>query len=225
MRTAVKNTFVAFTVKFEGKLPCLYLDVKGFVTTGIGDLVDPIQAALSLPWKRPDGTPASQNEIAAEWGYVKSRTDLAKKGGGAFLAVTKLRLDDAGIAALVLSKLQANEALLKTYYPSYETWPADAQLGLHSMAWAMGPAFHFPLFRAAVNKTKPDFAAAAVQCFINDPGNPIGGRNAANKLLFNNADVAQRWGLDYEQLWYPNDASKVPNDEPDVNVTTSDPVS
>lgn len=185
----------------------MYLDVKGLVTSGIGNLLDPVALALSLPWKHTDGTPATQEEIYAEWGYVKSRKDMAKMGGGAFAKITKLRLSDADIATLVINKAREMEAYLQAHYPTYNQWPADAQLGLLSMAWAMGPAFHFPRFQAAVNRAVPDFNAASQQCLIYDPGNPIGGRNGANQLLFKNAATVLAHNLDPNTLYYPADLS------------------
>jgi len=197
-RESVEQNYTDFTTKFEGKLPFMYLDVKGLVTTGIGNLIDPVDSALSLPWVHPDGSPASQAEIRAAWNAVKARQDMKLRGGGAFGSVTNLRLTDDGIRQLVNGKLRANEAILKKRFPTYDNWPADAQLGLLSMAWAMGPNFRYPKFEAAVNALVPDFATAAKESYINDANNPgLRPRNVANESLFmaaadtlkNNLDV------------------------------------
>ncbi len=172
MKPSVASAFRDFSTKFEGYLPYMYLDIKGLVTTGMGNLIDPIGAALELPWKRPDGSLATQSEIRAAWNLVKSRTDLAPKYGTAFAGLTTLRLDKAGIEQLIARKLRENEAYLRHRFSDYEHWPADAQLGLHSMAWAMGPGFHFPDFNAAVNRLRPDFDAAARASHMNAQGNP-----------------------------------------------------
>lgn len=207
MRAAVEAAFRSFTVPFEGQLPYMYLDVKGLVTTGIGNLIDPLPAALGLPWKKADGSLASQSEITAEWNYVKSRTDLDQKGGKAYGPITTLRLDNDAIDQLVVSRLHQNEALLRKYYPNYDSWPADAQMGIHSMSWAMGPAFNFPQFKAAVNKSPPDFNTAAVQSHINTAGNAgVAPRNTANLLLFQNAAKVVAGGGDPDKLWYPDAA-------------------
>ena len=197
-RESVEANYTDFTTKFEGKLPFMYLDVKGLVTTGIGNLIDPIGAALSLPWVHTNGAPASQDEIRSAWNAVKARQDMKLRGGGAFAGVTDLRLTDDGIRQLVNDKLRANEAILRKRFPTYDNWPADAQLGLLSMAWAMGPNFRYPKFEAAVNALVPDFAAAAKESYINDANNPgLRPRNVANESLFmaaadtlkNNLDV------------------------------------
>jgi hypothetical protein len=101
-----------------------------------------------------------------------------------------------------LAKLAANETYLRQRYPAYDDWPADAQLGLLSMSWAMGPGFKFPAFDAAV--TDLDFARAATVCSINSTNNPgVVPRNAANKQLFGNAAAVGAWALDPDVLWYP----------------------
>jgi GH24 family phage-related lysozyme (muramidase) len=206
MHPSVLQAFEPFSTKFEGFLPYMYLDIKGLVTTGMGNLIDPIGEALRLPWKRPDGSLASQDEIRAAWNAVKARTDLAPKFGQAFAGVTTLRLDKEGIEQLIARRLKENEDYLRTKFPGYGTWPADAQLGLHSMAWAMGPGFKFPAFEAAVNREPPDFHAAAAASHMNDAGNPgLTSRNKANFELFTNAARVLEQGGDPSTLYWPGD--------------------
>jgi GH24 family phage-related lysozyme (muramidase) len=205
MKPSVAQKYTEFTTKFEGKLPYMYLDVKELVTTGIGNLIDPIGAALSLPWKRPDGSRATQAEISDAWHRVKSRTDLAQRGGGAFSGITTIRLDNDGIREVVNRKLLENEQVLRTRFPSYDNWPADAQMGLLSMAWALGPNFHFPKFEAAVNQLLPDFKTAAIEGHMNTTGNPgLVPRNEANALLFTNAANALKFGYNLDDLHWPD---------------------
>jgi peptidoglycan hydrolase-like protein with peptidoglycan-binding domain len=206
MHASVLKAFEPFSTKFEGFLPYMYLDIKGLVTTGMGNLIDPIGPALGLPWRRSDGSLASQDEIRAAWNAVKARIDLAPKFGQAFAGVTTLRLDNEGIEQLIARKLKENEGYLRTKFPGYDTWPADAQLGLHSMAWAMGPGFKFPAFEAAVNRDPPDFHAAAVASHINEAGNPgLTPRNKANFELFTNAAHVLEKGADPSTLYWPGD--------------------
>jgi GH24 family phage-related lysozyme (muramidase) len=212
MRQAVRDYFNTFSEKFEGRLPHMYLDVKGLVTTGVGNLIDPIGSALILPWvRKTDGTPATAEDIAQEWNDVKSHQEMAPQGGGAFGSMTQLMITPEAIDNLVLSKLDENERYLKGRFPQYDNWPADAQLGLLSMAWAMGPGFSFPRFEAAINSRPPDFDRAAVESHINDAGNPgLTPRNTANSLLFRNAASAVIRGMPFDTLYYPLDASSIP---------------
>lgn len=202
MRASVKAAFLPFSSKFEGYLPFMYADVKNLVTTGMGNLIDPIGAALALPWKNPDGSLASQQQITDAWNAVKN-AGMSQRGGGAYKSVTTIRLDEDGIQQLISGKLDNNEGILRSRFPAYDSWPADAQLALHSMAWALGPAFKYPKFQAAVNQTYPDFTTAAIESHMSDVGNPgLVPRNDANRQLFQNASAVLSQNLDPDVLYY-----------------------
>ena len=206
MRNSVSSAFKSFNTKFEGYLTFMYADVKNLVTTGMGNLIDPIGTSLSLPWVNSDGSPASQQQITDAWNAVKARTDLTQKGGKAYKSVTTIRLTDEGIDQLIQRRLKSNESTLRSTYPGYDSWPADAQLAVLSMAWAMGPAFKFGTFKKQVNGDPPDFAAAATSSHMNDAGNPgLVPRNAANKKLFENAAAVLKNKADPDKLYYPGD--------------------
>jgi hypothetical protein len=146
MRESVADTFKAFSVRFEGEVPFMYLDIKGLVTIGVGNLIDSVAQAQQLPFffrDDPDRR-ASPDDIAEDWQQVKSRQDLRLQGGMIFRNVAQLRISQETINQLVLRTASSYEATLKTSTPEFadfDDWPADAQLGLLSMAWAMGPGF------------------------------------------------------------------------------------
>jgi GH24 family phage-related lysozyme (muramidase) len=205
LRPIVLSNFTDFTTKFEGYTPYMYTDVKGLVTTGIGNLIDNGTSgpALGLNWKHANGTPATQAEIDAAWHTVKSAWPGVQST--ACQKLTDLRLDKEDIAKLVAMKLKENHEILRSKYPGYVKWPADAQMGLHSMAWAMGPAFNFPAFTTAVNKPIPDFADAAIQSHMNDKGNPgLVPRNQANKIMFTNAAQVLAKKANPDVLYWPS---------------------
>jgi GH24 family phage-related lysozyme (muramidase) len=210
MYDSVRTSYISFTTRFEGSIPYMYLDIKGLVTIGIGNLIDPIGSALTLPFvRKSDGSSASQAEITAEWNKVKAATNLAQQGAKAAAAVTTLMLTPGSITALVLAKLDSNVATLKrtTAFAAFESWPADAQLGLLSMAWALGPSFAagWPTFTAAVGRG--DWPGAAANCQISTAGNPgVAPRNAADVQLFTNAAAVKTAGSDPSVLWYPKTA-------------------
>jgi hypothetical protein len=201
---SVIATFPKFSTKFEGRVPFMYLDVKGLVTTGIGNLIDSVAAAQALAWKNPDGSLCTPQQVADAWNAVKARQDMKLAGGGAFGPLTTIRLDDAAIDSLVASKMLDNEGYLLAHYPNFGKWPADAQLGLHSMAWAMGPNFVMPKFQVAVNSVRPDFKTAATESKMSETGNPgLIPRNAADFVLFSNAEVSFLRGKNPQTLYYP----------------------
>lgn len=205
--------FMAFSAPKEGRVGTMYADSKGYVSTGIGNKIDSIASASALPWKSiATGLPATTSEKAAEWTSVKTR------GGGALTlgpdgvytgALATLRLSSADIDALFASTMTSFATTLSHYFPAFATWPADAQEGGLSMAWACGPAFPdpatvppWPKFTAAA--LAQDWATCATECHIDDADNPgVTPRNTANAVLFQNAAVVARGGGDPAVLYYP----------------------
>ena len=186
MRTSVSDIFPSFSETFEGRLYFMYLDITRLVTTGIGNLIDPLtREVINLPWfpKTDTDRSASEDEIRTEWEFVKTDPDgLSQHGGAAFRGVTNLRLSKEAVDDLVTRKATGMETFLKNRqeFSAFDDWPADAQLGLLSMAWAMGPAFRFPNFQAAC--ASQDFRRAADECHMDDTANPgLRPRNAANR--------------------------------------------
>lgn len=193
----------------------MYLDLKGLVTTGAGNLIDNSQAgemytawapALKLPWrvKGEKGRLASQSEIATEWQRVKD-AQAERKSLSYWPQTAKLVLADADLNNLVMDELDLTYSELerRPEFATVGTWPADAELGLISMGWAMGAGFHFPLFQAAA--AKRDFAKMAAECHMDDEYNPgLVPRNRANFVLFMNASVIDRSkAIDPDILVYP----------------------
>lgn len=217
MHASVRTQFRAFNEPLEGVVKFMYLDIKGLVTVGVGNLIDPINAALDLPFRyknkpgvKNPGQLASRADIEAEWKLIKGKPELAQKGHRACEPLTSLELDNAAIDTLVNKRLTNNESFLKRQkaFKDFDQWPADAQLGLLSMAWAMGPGFAagWPKFSAACEKM--DFDAAAENCRMNETGNPgVAPRNRADKRLFQNAAAVIAGEKDgfyqRDKLYYP----------------------
>lgn len=211
LRQAVVNAFPDFSGKFEGKaLPYMYADSKGYITTGTGNKIDPINQALILPWKRPDGSLASQQEIADAWNTVKSAYPGVQST--ASQSLTNLRLDADGLDRLLFGTLASFNDYLKAHVPNYTQAPADAQMGHNSLAWAYGPGVYGvlgsygpQLLSAFANN---DYATAAA---LLDPAtaheqsiNPgIVPRIAATKQLFLNADAAIKKKANLDSLYFP----------------------
>lgn len=164
----------------------MYLDVKGLVTVAIGNLIDPVGAALDLPFVHADGSPASRAEIDYAWHTVKAHGELAHQGNYNAQFLTDLRLTPEGISELVGTVLKRFASALAAHYPGFESWPADAQLATLAMAWACGPAFHAVGFGALEHALRAgDFVAAANCCHINEVGNAgVHPRNLAMRDLY-----------------------------------------
>jgi GH24 family phage-related lysozyme (muramidase) len=204
MHSSVNDAFPTFSKRFEGYVQWMYLDIKGLVTVGVGNLVDPEASALSLPFVDGGGGRATRAQISAEWRKLKGMPSLAAQGHLACRAITQLRLSDPDIDALVRQRLAANEAGLAKTFHDWQQWPADAQLGVLSMAWAMGSGFpaKWPRFTAACGAA--DWLAAAANCRMKETGNPgVVPRNDANQRLFRNAYEVVAQILEPSRLYYP----------------------
>lgn len=232
MHQSVLDNWHTFSRPLEGHEHGMYLDVLGLLTTGVGNLIDASQSgsptpwapALELPWKRDsDNELATQDEIRAAWSLLKSHQEYAHRSTKAARALTKLHLDDADIDELVARKLASNAAYVAShYFPMFEQYPADAQLGLMSMAWAVGPGFptKFPTFKTCV--LAGDWESARNACTIREDGNPgVIPRNRANRVCFANAEIVLRCGLARDVLRWPNVAqADVPREERGANLGT-----
>src|ERR1035437_159744 len=213
MYLSVKLRFRSFNEPFEGVVPWMDQDIKGLITVGVGNLIDPVAAATELPfrWKnkpglKTPGMPASKADIEAEWKKIKDDSTLALKGHRACEGITNLELSDEGINALIGKRLQQNEAYLVKQAPfkNFDQWPADAQMALLSIARAMGPGGPPQFKTMAAGCEKLDFDKAAANCRIDETGNPgIVPRNKADKLLFGNAAAMVAATMDFSVLHYP----------------------
>lgn len=204
MWDSVRSAFFPFSEPMEGKVAHMYQDHLGLVTVGVGNLIDSADAAwgirdLGAPFftQKGNGPEADESAVRAEWARVKNDPSLAGKHQLA-AEVTDLRLTDDGIAALLTSRLESFESTLRqtTEFADIDGWPADAQLGLFSMAWAMGPGFaqngHWPSFRGACSAR--DWLAAAANSVIGNGW--LRKRNAVNRGLFRNAAYSVASGYD-----------------------------
>lgn len=206
MWPTVAQAFPGITAKFEGYVPFMYADIKGLVTTGAGNLIDSPDAALALPWQRPDGSRASSSEVTSAWHAVKNRTDLNSHGGWAYKDVTDLRLSDEAIDQLVSEKLASNDYTIRQQFSNYPYWPADAQLAINLLAWARGPGnFHgsFPRFSQALDEG--NYAGAAPESQLNAVGNAgLVPRNDMMYALFTNASRVMNEGRPLDQFYDPD---------------------
>jgi putative peptidoglycan binding protein len=204
MHQTVRDNFFAFSKPMEGKVEFMYADHLGKVTVGIGCLIDSPEAAWDI---RNQGAPfghkadrsreATRDEVFAEWRRVKDDPSLIGNLAEA-RRQAKLVLTDQSIANLLDRRLLSFEGTLKTHgaFSGLDDWPADAQLGLFSMAWAMGPGFgpRWPSFSAAV-AGEPNWFEAVHHC--NMVNTWLIKRNAVNRGLFRNA----AWAVDEKQAF------------------------
>ncbi len=207
IRPSVLKAFRGYSEGLEGRTRNPYLDVKGLVTVSIGCLVDPLYLAIDLPWMVGDRF-ATHDEIRADWEALKARQDVRNWRAEKQAALTTIRLTNAGVDALMWRRLEANFGYLRrSLMPGIGDFPADALLGVLSLAWAVGAGFNITKpprdeFVAACNAG--DWAAAGKRSNISEIGNAgVIARNAHQRLCFANAAIVEKLSLDRAALFWP----------------------
>ncbi len=215
MHDSVRNGFNAFSEPLESREHMMYLDVKSLVSTGVGNLLDaddpenfgsnpvPLPDIFTLDWTdRTTGVPADSAAVEDEYRKIKfsgtANAPISQKR-----AIAQLLVSDQSVDALITRKLDAFEISLRGRPPfaGYDGWPAPGQLGLLSMAWAMGPMFRFPHFETAA--ADGDWLTMARECRMTEAGNPgVIPRNVRNGLLFTLAGWVTDQGGDITALVY-----------------------
>ena len=207
----------------------MYEDILGLVTTGMGNLIEipstqPTREnpssqgtitdeGLNAGWTHADGSPASADEIRAEFANVKAKWSAGHwEPLGGFndngRAIATLFLPEAAAKKLIFGKLQAFANSLKTQLPGWDSFPADAQMALLSHAWAAGSGLKgWPKFKGFINATPHDWRSAAQEGYVYGPNHTIIAgitpRNEANVRLMLNAEGVDRTGKDPSVLYFP----------------------
>ena len=206
MHQSVIDAWHRFSEPLEGRVRHFYVDVLGLVTAGVGNLADPLSLALKMPWRRRDGSLAGAVEVSADWERIKANADELKTRHYKFAEpLTNVRLTDEDIDVMVLERLLANEAILRKSFPDWSSLPADAQLALSSMSWAMGAGFtvKFPTFMSFAKVG--DWFGAIPHSKIREAGNAgVVPRNRANAVCFGNAAAVLAMGLPITDLHWPS---------------------
>ena len=220
IRQSVIDRWHEFSEPLEGRVNSMYLDVKGLVTTCVGNLIDTPQEAAKLPWRHGiDGRAylddpakfeeqyplATREEVFAAWNDLKARQALSKRHWRYASLLNDLRLTEEAMNELVASKFAEFYAYLKKHhFPDIDSYPADAVLGIMSMAWACGPGFPrtFTNFKRCV--LAGDWNGAVATCKIRETNNPgVVPRNKANRTCFGNAAIVVQSGLDPARVYWP----------------------
>jgi GH24 family phage-related lysozyme (muramidase) len=173
----------------EGNVSHMYLDTKGLVTVGIGNMLPSAAAAQALPFvSRTTGNQATAAEIAADFASVEAQPD--SKNASYYRQFTKLDLPNVNIDSLFRSRIDEFVKQLKSAYPEFDSFPSEAKLALLDLAFNMGigrlkSAAEWPKLNAAI--AKRDWSTAAAEC--NRP-QANGRRNAETKAAFTAAAKA-----------------------------------
>ncbi len=209
MRPHVEQIWPAFNEDLEGIFDFMYVDIKRLVSTAMGIMIEPIELALKLQWMMGDRR-ATLEEVAHDWNEINSREEqLWNVFAPGQAKYTKVRLTPEGIEAIVRDRLYANIAYVKRFFPNWDLWPSDAQLGTASLFWGLGAGLDKtrPAFVRAANRG--DWTTAKMHAHMNETNNKsIAARNRKQDICFDNAQVVMDRNQDPVLLFWPNRAPK-----------------
>lgn len=205
----IREQWLEYTEALEGGVPCLYNDIYGYTTIAYGNLCNSPGAVMALPLMHPGGIPATNAEKMIAFVKVHddpvAKKNLTRTSWTYYAKLTPLRLTREGMTTLALAKLDSNDRELVKLIPGFTDMPLNAQLALHSWAWAVGSHARYPKMMRAL--AEGDFATAAVEIFIDEsgPDHIIGTsddnrglkpRNIRNRILMKNAAWTRDMRLD-----------------------------
>jgi hypothetical protein len=216
IRFIVRERFQATNAPLEGTISHLYADKDGAPTIAVGVLCNTLASAQKLPLRRADGSPATPEEIAADWHAVNKNADAARLGHTHAAKLVKLHLSPADLNALVMKRFDEMVVQLLKRQPGMPTWPATAQMALCCWAWAPGAWSPAPRMDAALKAL--DFLEASKEVWLNETGNAgLHLRNVLNVALLRRAAKTAAAGGDYDSLaTQPEDFEDAP---PPVGMT------
>jgi len=195
MRPSVQNRLISFQADLEREVPWMYLDSLGKVTIGIGKLIDNPNDAVKLGGfvRKSDNAPATEQEIRNEWQMVKT-SGTAGQSYKLLESRTNLRLPSDRIHQIAFDYANGIINYLKGKGHAWDSYAADAQLGLLSLGWiGLGS---YPKCLGYV-KSGNWFYAAGEASFPTSPK-----RQASQQRLLRNAGRVIARGLDPEVLWF-----------------------
>lgn len=149
----------------EGRIPHMYLDTRGYVTVGVGNMIpDANQAAAISFVHRDTGRAATATEIREEYSAIKQRPYGRRYGASAFRPYTSLELTNATIDQLTRKHVQSFTGELQTIYgkAAFNAMPDKVKLALYDMIFNLGMTKlknEYPNFNRHIGNS--DWAAAA----------------------------------------------------------------
>lgn len=201
----------AFSAPLEGRVPVMYCDCLGLITTGVGNLINTEWQAKALPWLLVDGSVADTADVMADWQKLAAgRAYYAARKWTVYAKAMRCHLAEETIDALCQRQLASNEVAYRKRWADYGSFPADAQLAIHSMGWAVGAGFYQKFPNLATCIDRQDWEGAVASCKIREAGNPgVVPRNAKNRFCFHNAAIVRAQGLSADELHWPSVAPTV----------------
>lgn len=156
--------YISDLKKFEGCCTWLYLDTRGLVTTGIGNLVKTPEDAVRIAMLKPDGTLATDGEKRVAWAQVHALppakpASFYRKNG------PQLVVPMAEVDRLVGTRLR-DEFIpgIKKHLPEFDEFPNGPKRGLVDIVYNCGVGGFAKFSHMIASCKKRDWRAAALTC-------------------------------------------------------------
>jgi GH24 family phage-related lysozyme (muramidase) len=153
---------------FEGLVAWMYLDTRGFITVGVGELLATPGRAQALPFIDSNANPVTPDAILAEFNRVAALP--RGQAAGEYQTNGSPILSAASISNLLMAHVQYFDQQLSAKFANYAAFPDPAKLGLLDMIYnlgAQGLFVGYPTFMGDV--TNGNWAGAANQCYRHGP--------------------------------------------------------
>jgi GH24 family phage-related lysozyme (muramidase) len=137
MLSAIEVTTLKSNIeRYEGRVPHLYLDSRGFVTVGVGHLLSSAAKAQELAFVTDSGESATTEMIAEEYKQIAEQE--ANHAAIYYQSFTQLRLSDSAIDQLTEKHIDSFYTELKTIYSEFDSFPTDIKLALFDLIFNLG---------------------------------------------------------------------------------------
>jgi GH24 family phage-related lysozyme (muramidase) len=161
----IPTSFTADIRHWEGSVPWLYLDTRGFVTVAVGNLLSTASAAMALPFvvdRNGTTVPAFSHEINDDYARV-SRMSPGLSARAYRSPSSPILLDED--IDILLNRRLTSEFLpgLERMYPGFDRFPRPAQSALLDLAFNLGLGGLGKFHRLGAAVARRDWDTAAIQ--------------------------------------------------------------
>lgn len=117
--------------RYEGRVPHMYLDSRGYVTVGVGHLISTKSAAIKLLFLNGRRMAATVAEISEDFDGLRKQP--AAMRASFYRGHVKLSLADDKIDRLTEQHIDSFHGELRVIYKGFDQYPSSVRLALFDM--------------------------------------------------------------------------------------------
>ena len=179
------QTLRANIEKYEGKVRHMYVNARGCIMVGVGQLLVACDDAQRLPFQYDNGDLANEDDIATEYNTLKAQE--SHHIASYYRQFTNLTLSDRAIKALLNEHIESLYHELHIIYDNFDEFPSNVKLALFDLISHLGmTSLRKGWLPLNTSLSAGDWVAAANNCSCSDVSDT---RNTYVKTLLLNAEV------------------------------------